>query len=407
MWLLLEDHTEHLQMAIEACAKVGVTCVGMARVEPGMSIDWACVDLLLVGPGWKKETVQALREAGCTAPTVLIEQDPDEAVRARAFEMGCVDIVSYPLSVAYLQAWARERPVDLLGEPGHTPTLSAMEALLQTKSARTVHRVHEDLLSSTGWAGSPAAALRGRIALIYGLRGGMGKSTVATLLAQEIGSRSYSVALVELDPKGNLQERLRLSSPITVDDWAKMPSAMDERMVRQALIQPRSSLFSLLPRGEHTREVDSATVRRLLMELATYYDLVLIDASPDDELPCTHMAREVAHRVLYVMTPAWDSFRSGLDGYERLRIQKGQEAVTVVVNRSRPIGEHQKAWRLMQEAQIRHLIRLPEDRTLQAKTQQGQTLTGGRALRRALAPLAQELMPMGSFTTSQKGGKRR
>lgn len=404
MWVLLEDNKEHLQTTIDACATRGVTCVGMTRVQTGIRMDWPDVDLLLVGPGWKKETVQAMREQGCTAQAVLVEPDINEETRARAKEIGCVDIVSYPLSVSYLQAWARERSDSVLVKPVMTPPLSAMESLLQTKTTRIVRPWQEASPNAAGWMGSPAGALRGRIALIYGLRGGMGKSTLTTLLAHEVGQRARTVAIVELDPNGNLQERLHLSSPITVDDWAKMPSAMDERMVRQALVTPREALFSLLPRGAHTRDVEASTVRRLLVDLATYHDLVLVDASTDDQLPCTQTARELAHRVFYVMTPAWDSFRSFLDGYERLQLQKGPEAVTVVVNRMRPIGEHQKAWRLLQEAAIRHLTRLPEDRTLHAKAQQGQTLAMGRALRRALAVLAQPLAPM---PTSQKGGKRR
>ena len=409
MWLLLEYDRHKHDQALEMCQQAGIMCEGILREDQLASVDLAQVDLLLVGDRWKEQTVTQLREGGLSASVVLIADSAEGEVRALATDLGCVEMVSYPLPITYLRSWASTpspEAIQTVDTAEDRNTYSPMEELLRTKPRRSLKRSDwgsrsESLSASTG----DAAALRGRILLLYGLRGGIGKTTMTTLLAHHLAMRMCSVAVIELDPKGNLQERLQIQSPITVDEWAKMPSAMDERMVRQALVKPRAAGFSFLPRGEHTRDVEAATVRRILIHMASYFDIVLVDASTDDELESTRIAREMAHRVLYIMTPEWNSFRSFVQGYEQMRRQKGEEAVTVIVNRFKRSGEHQKALRLLQEVKIPQLIRVPEDRMLWMQAAKGQPLSGGREVKRAMAQIPR-LLSLDPVRTAARHQKR-
>lgn len=394
MWLLLEYDKDHHDQTLDACKQVGITCAGVLREDQLASVELSQVDLLLVGAKWKAQTVEHLREGGLSAPVVMVTDLLNDDFRAQAGRMRCVDIVSYPLPTEYVRTWARPPQSEpRIDDATPSTSHSAIEELLRTKPSWSFKRSSGESYTGT-WVAPPVElpALRGRILLTYGLRGGIGKSTLTSLIAQYLAKRTATVAVVELDPKGNLHERLQIQSPITVDDWAKMPASMDERMVRQALVKPRAASFSLLPRGAHTRDVEATTVRRLLTQLGAYFDFVLVDASTDDALVSTQVAREMAHRVFYVMTPEWDSFRSFLHGYEELRMQKGDDAVTVVVNRYQRSGEHQKAWRLLQEVDRARLQRIPEDRTVRQQMHKGQALTGGRRVQQCLAHLTHDLI---------------
>jgi len=178
----------------------------------------------------------------------------------------------------------------------------------------------------------------GSIITVFGVKGGVGKTTLATNLAVSLAQEtSASVALVDLDvPFGDVALMLDIHPEHDVLD------ALDESVLGSDL----ERLQRLLVRTEHgvhvlssplapddANAIDSARVGRLLRRLAALHQFVLVD-TPVGITEITAAALDVAELDLLVTTPEVPALRRT---HACLRMLQGLEfptnKVQLVLNR--------------------------------------------------------------------------
>lgn len=389
MWLLLDYDRVRQGEMISRIEDGGQQALGVDQEEQLVHVDKAQIGLLLIGPGWQIETIDKLRRDGVTCPAVLVVPDITDEAYEWAQEFQCVDVARYPIEVDYLKRWAK--PTMGQAKTPQTPksATSSLEQILRTHAGYRPfeHRNGSRLLH--GEQVDSIVPVRGRVITLHSVRGGVGKTVVASLLAQMLSRWNRSVVLVDFDPEGNMLALHRGRSAITTDDWVRMPMQMDERMVKSSLTQIQS--VHLLPSGGAKGGVDKQTMQRIVSHLSPYFDVVLLDTATTH--PHTDFALELAHQVIYLVTPEWVSLKRQMEGYEAVKAMKTKELVTVVINRiRRRLPEHTRTIRLIEEGRIpSDTVHMPEDKTLYRELISGKPLHGGRDVQDAIDQLGSAL----------------
>lgn len=145
-----------------------------------------------------------------------------------------------------------------------------------------------------------ATALRGRVNVVMGLRGGVGATTCAVTLAGALLRGGRRVCLVDLSLSGgHVGLQLRLGNSVT---WANLPAAPDTTAVAQNLVRHDSGLVVLAAPALPVRHgLSGETFQSTLEALQTFFTDVVVDAAPylDD---ATVAALAVAEQVVLVYT---------------------------------------------------------------------------------------------------------
>ncbi|MGB3211521.1 MAG: AAA family ATPase [Desulforhopalus sp.] len=147
-------------------------------------------------------------------------------------------------------------------------------------------------------------------------KGGVGKTTVASLVIRHMGASGKSPVLaVDADPNSNLGETIGLDVPSTIGDIREtymkdpqgIPSGMDkvnylELLVEQALIE--TPAFDLLVMGRQEGQGCYCMVNNILNnftdKLSAHYNYMVVD----NEAGMEHLSRRTSGRVdmLYLVT---------------------------------------------------------------------------------------------------------
>ena len=381
MWLLLDTDGQQGESAKQQATAQGIALQVVGREEQLTAIDPSTVALALVGEGWREETVTKWRgEDAC--PVVAVCGESEQNARERARRLKAVDVVTYPLPVQYLRHWARAVSDGPDGPESGAPQVeSRLHAMLREKglTARAQERSDEVENGTT--------AQRGKIVALIGAKGGAGRTTLALLLGRHLAGRGYDVAVVDLAPRGELRTLCRTTAAVTLDEWSRLPAQMDERSVRQALVQT-SYGFWLLPSGE-SAVLDGGTVRRILYTLAAHFDAVIVDTAGDEATATVAAALASAQRVIGVVTPEWPTFLRQTKGIKQLQAQKGASAVSVIANLATSASSHARTLRLFEEALPElPLYRVAYDATLARELRYGKPPTGGAGLQKELRKAA-------------------
>lgn len=147
-------------------------------------------------------------------------------------------------------------------------------------------------------------------------KGGVGKTTVATLVVRYMGAKGKSPVLaVDADPNSNLGETMGLDVPATIGDIREtfmkdpqgVPSGMDkvnylETLVEQALIEKPT--FDLLVMGRQEGQGCYCMVNNILNnftdKLSQHYNYMVVD----NEAGMEHLSRRTSGKVdmLFLVT---------------------------------------------------------------------------------------------------------
>lgn len=390
MWLVLEYDRVLQAQAVNKLERANISAQGIDREEQLQQIEKTKVSLLLVGKGWQPATIKALREQGLVCPVVHVVSHVDDTAYQSAQELECVDAVSYPVPIDYLRRWSRNDANEEVAATTETEPMDAITEILSANNSLNRKRTYTGAQPKLDFReGEDISKTRGRVVAVHSARGGVGKSVMVATLARHMAERNFSVAVVDLDPKGNILSMHRGQAAVTTDEWARLPAQMDERMVKQSLVQIQG--FYLLPSGKTRDGVDVNTLRRIVYHLSQYFDLVLIDTTPS--LAGTYTALELAHKVVFVMTPEWVSFKRFMEEYQALEHQKTAPNITVLINRlKKRRHEHVRTMRLTEEAQIKSdIVTIPEDKTLYKELVNAQPLVGSRDVRDGIEHLVSSL----------------
>jgi pilus assembly protein CpaE len=141
-----------------------------------------------------------------------------------------------------------------------------------------------------------------RVITVFGSKGGLGKTTIATNLAVKLASYKKKVALVDLDLQfGDVHVFLDIEPKDTIAEMVQEVHTPNIDTVRSYMVVHSSGVHVLCaPRSPEYADVVSAEkVQSLIGLLRSYYDFVIIDTPPTfNEVALT--AIESSATVLFV-----------------------------------------------------------------------------------------------------------
>ena len=169
---------------------------------------------------------------------------------------------------------------------------------------------------------SKAMGPRGLVITVFGAKGGVGKSTVATNLGVALTSELHqSAVLVDADNSfGDVAAMLDLRPDRTIVDLVRDVDSVERAGVSEYLIRHSSGLWVLpAPReGLLWRSVQPDRFRKVVNMLSRQFDVVLVDTAGSlNDLALA--ALEEANMVLWVTSSDYSSINNSVIGLETLQ----------------------------------------------------------------------------------------
>lgn len=176
---------------------------------------------------------------------------------------------------------------------------------------------------------------KGLIVAVFGAKGGVGKTTLATNVGAALASGGQSVVIVDADNSfGDVAATLELKSDRSIVDLAREFEAVERTTVTNYLLRHESGVWVLpAPRESlQWRSVPAEKVRGAIDVLARRFDIVLVDTAA--ALTDVSLAvLEEASIVLWVTSTDFSSINNSLMGLEALRqLSYPESRIRLVLN---------------------------------------------------------------------------
>jgi pilus assembly protein CpaE len=216
---------------------------------------------------------------------------------------------------------------DFLTRPVKPETLR--QSVLKAMEAEENRR-----LRKTGTA--VPAATQGTVVTVFGAKGGIGKSTIATNLAVAMSKQANSsVVIVDLDNGfGDVTGMLDVKPEKSILDLIRDIDRVEKDDLRKYLAKHELSGLDVLsgPGLLEWRKLSVDDVRRAIDLLTRSYDTVVLDTSGllND---LSEMAIEMGTIVLWVTTTEFASVKDSLEALKALsQLSYGQDRIRIVTN---------------------------------------------------------------------------
>jgi pilus assembly protein CpaE len=295
-------------------------------------------------------TLEVLQEAAPQATPVVISRDANGETARKAMLYGARGYVVSPCTAEELQT------------------------VLTAARSR-----HQRLIPANGAAmpSTPAVLASGMVITVFGPKGGVGKTTLATNLAIAIRMRTQArVALVDVDADfGDVAVIMGIEPEHTVRDILRAYAEGGTTIVSQYVTHHPSGVDVLAAR--HVEEVgappDPALIGQLLQQLAKSYDFVVVD-TPGAFIPQVAAALDEATTVLLVTSTDMSSIKDARLALTTLKGSGfGDDRLKLVVN-------HATNANSVTESDIARTVgyevfwTLPHDRAVPHSTQLGRPI---------------------------------
>jgi pilus assembly protein CpaE len=205
---------------------------------------------------------------------------------------------------------------------------------------RVSTEVHEALLKAVGRRRRASAAPRvtdGRVVVVLGPKGGVGKTLVATSLSVAFANAGENVLLIDLDLQfGDTALTLGLEPRKTIYDLVVSGGSLDAEKLDDYLTIHESGARVLQPpaRPDQAAAIDVGFVRQLFDVLRPNYDWIVVD-TPPGFTPEVIAAIDTATDICMVGTVDASSLKNTKLGLETLDLMGVEpERVKLVVNRA-------------------------------------------------------------------------
>jgi pilus assembly protein CpaE len=186
----------------------------------------------------------------------------------------------------------------------------------------------------TGEAEEPVAA--GSVITVFGAKGGIGKTTIATNLTTALVQKtSQSAVLVDLDTRfGDVGILMDIPVERSIADLAVPEEEITREMVQDCLYQHNSGVY-ILPapiRPTDWRNVHAGHIEKIVGVLTQSYDYVILD-TPGTFNDIVARALELASMVVLVATVDMASLKDTLLAIDMLRSWNfPQDKIKLVIN---------------------------------------------------------------------------
>jgi len=212
------------------------------------------------------------------------------------------------------------------------PTDDANALLLAVKRSKSLSQQIEELDASSA---RPAA---GKTILVFGAKGGCGKTTIASNLALALASNGKSkVCIVDLDLEfGDVAINLSLTPKVTLSTAMKMQGGLDRKAVESLVTPYKPGLDAILAptKPSEAEFITPEMVVELLGHLRQMYDYVILDAAPsftEVTLRCFEIA-DSYQLVTTLDVPSLKNLKVAIDTLDALGFPRSKW--NVVLNRS-------------------------------------------------------------------------
>ncbi len=290
------------------------------------------------------QTVEALADLLPQAPIIAYSSIRDPNAMRKAMVAGVKDYLSAPV-----------KEEELIG--------SIHTALAQEERRRA--RI-------SGEGEEPVSA--GTVITVFGAKGGIGKTTIATNLATALVQKTnQSVVVVDLDTRfGDVAILMDIPVERSIADLA-MPEEQITREILQECIYTHNTGVSILPapiRPTDWRSVHAGHIERIITLLTQTHDYVILD-TPGTFNDIVARALELATMVVLIATVDMASLKDTLLAIDMLRSWNfPQDKIKLVINATNESTN-------VQPAEVRRMLgrdifwAVPYDRNISTATQLG------------------------------------
>jgi pilus assembly protein CpaE len=229
--------------------------------------------------------------------------------------------------------------------------------------------------------GPQGAGNRGRVVTVFGAKGGIGKSMIATnmatVLAEECGK---SVLLIDLDTRfGSFAVLLGIEPTSSIADVVRGAGPIDDAAFDRAVVTHTSGVH-ILPAPRDPREwkaIDGSAVKAIVDHAAGVFDYVILDA-PGTYNDIVEASLMVADKVLAVSSRGIASLKDTAHFFDVLDAKRRVwDRVSLTINDVHPADD-------VGESEIRQATghevfwRIPYESALATAKQEGQPLVRSR-----------------------------
>jgi len=265
--------------------------------------------LVVIGPEFTlDDATQVVDYYRATRPTlgfILIRSRLEVGTMAQAMQSGVREVVSSDDASALLAA--KKRSLSLSERMGDTAVFA-----------------------------EPGA--KGKMVLVFSAKGGCGKTTVATNIAEALGANGEkSVCIVDFDLQfGDIAVALQIEPTKTISNAIRMGDNLDLSGVRSLVVQYKPNLYALLaPVDPSDIEFITADLaERVLLGLQKTFDYVVVD-SPPAFTETILKAFDIADEYLLISTldmPSLKNLKVTLGTLDALGMPRSKW--NIVINRS-------------------------------------------------------------------------
>ena len=188
----------------------------------------------------------------------------------------------------------------------------------------------------------PAGGVGGRVIVVFSLKGGVGRTLIATNLAVQL-QQSVESPVVLVDRQllyGDVGVLLNLSPQHTMADLVDQAEALEPEMLNAALARHASGVrvLSATDQPQVADRIRPAHLASILRALRSQYAWVVVDTgtAPDDRLDA---CLEAADTILLVTTPEMTALRAARLFLQAAREETGiREKARLVINRADLVG---------------------------------------------------------------------
>jgi pilus assembly protein CpaE len=175
-----------------------------------------------------------------------------------------------------------------------------------------------------------------RVITVFGSKGGIGKTTIATNLAVKLAENRKKVALINLDLQfGDVHTFLDIEPKDTISELVQEVYTPNIDSVRSYMVVHPSGVHVLCaPKSpEYAEVVSPEKIQSLLSLIRTYYDYVIIDtASTFSDITVT--AIESASIILFVTGLDVSILKNSKLSFSLLESLQQKDKVRILVNRA-------------------------------------------------------------------------
>ena len=255
-------------------------------------------------------------------------------------------------------------------------------------------------------AGEVEAQAYGTVVTIFGAKGGIGKTTIATNLATALVQKTgQSVALVDLDTRfGDVAILMDMPTDRSISDLA-LPDEEIDREAVQSCLYTHGTGVAILPapiRPSEWHSIHPGHIEKVVALLATTHDYVLLD-TPGAFNDIVSRALEMCTILLLTATPDLAALKDTILALEMLRSWSfPSEKVKIVINHTSDAqGDARVDIRRVLGKEV--FWSIPYDRSISQATQLGMPIVAAKPKAKASQSFVEMAYAIGGIRSRPKG----